>query len=119
MDLCSFQDCGRRVNYGGLCPAHNVQKSKGEELRPVRRYNLGSKPACTFVPCNRDQYSKGLCASHYAQHKQGKELTSIKSRANSPVPCIACSNGTLAVLHTSGQPLCRKHHDRWQNHGWF
>lgn len=117
MDLCSFQDCGRRVNYGGLCAAHNVQKTKGEELRPIRRYNTGTKPACTFNGCDRDQYSKGLCASHDNQRRKGKELTPIKSRSNAPVPCTVCTNGALAVLHTSGEPLCRKHYNRWKKYG--
>lgn len=82
-----------------------------------KRYNLGpDKPDCTFDECDRPQYGNGLCAAHNQQRIRGSELKPIKTRK--PVrPCVKCADGTPSVVSTSGEPLCRKHHARWQRHG--
>lgn len=41
---CSFPDCGRKHYGNGLCSAHNKQRSRGEELRPLRDYSATAVP---------------------------------------------------------------------------
>lgn len=33
---CSFPGCGKRVAWGDLCAAHQQQKARGQELKPIR-----------------------------------------------------------------------------------
>ena len=43
MTICSFPACGREIQSRGrtfgLCEAHNTQRKRGKELKPLRRYH--------------------------------------------------------------------------------
>lgn len=119
MNICKFEGCDRpvRVKIRGLCNGHDLQRSRGQELRPLRKRGVAKGELCAFDGCGRDVVAKGLCGGHNQQSNKGKELSPLRARRMDPVGCTANGCSDQARTFSSGQPLCNKHHSRWDYHG--
>lgn len=59
--LCTFPECDRPLNAAGLCSGHRMQRSKGQDLRPLK----ARRTACAIDECDRQHSARGYCAMHY------------------------------------------------------
>jgi hypothetical protein len=76
---CEFDGCEKPYLANGLCGGHNVQRSRGVKLRPLRQYGRGNPhPGCTFLGCERPHKAKGLCDPHVRQQRRGEQLREVR-----------------------------------------
>lgn len=61
--ICSFPDCGGKVDSHGLCSAHATQLRKGQELKPLRVLWHGA--SCTVDGCEKSIVARGYCGKHW------------------------------------------------------
>lgn len=82
--LCEFAGCGRKRRHAkGLCVSHRRMQLRGEELRPLRRYDWPSSPTCSGPECDRPVDAVGLCQAHAKQQRQTGELWALTRDARS------------------------------------
>lgn len=67
---CSFAGCERGYYANGYCEAHDRQRSRGRELKPIRaKASPGEHgPLCSLSDCGARHYAKGFCRSHYSSY---------------------------------------------------
>lgn len=85
MELCTYPGCDRDQKTYGLCPAHRIQQSRGEDLHPIpplqRRKKGTGKGVCSFLDCGRGVDSHGLCKYHRRMERDGIPLRPIRGKA--------------------------------------
>lgn len=76
---CDYENCARRPGRNGLCVAHDLQRRRSGELRPLRSHPGALDIACSFPECVGPMKARGLCTAHYAQQRRGQDLRPLRS----------------------------------------
>lgn len=78
---CSYRGCEREVRAKDLCFAHYLQRTRGQELRPLRPGKVRAR--CAGPDCTREAAAQGLCGGHYQQALKGSPLSPLRRKLRS------------------------------------
>lgn len=104
MKTCSFEwegdPCGRPRARRDLCQTHDVQRRRGEPLRPIRhRATNGSFTKCILASCPNPRSSRhGYCTQHAAQARRGEQPSAIPDRKQSSTVIIEGNTARVAIM---------------------
>lgn len=102
---CKFPGCvdGAR-GPRGLCPGHDGQLKRGEELHAKRGMTIQKGKICSYPGCKRPCKTNNLCATHYLQYFKTGELHPI----NQVFPC-ALPGCNRTYTRRSFSMFCKEH----------
>lgn len=108
--ICNFDGCLKPVMAKGLCNGHNAQKTRGNELKPLK--NPSVVRICDFPDCGRGHFGHGLCLGHYRQKQKGTKLKPLFHRE----PVKECRFEGCKDLVVCKE-LCGAHYSQFKTHG--
>jgi hypothetical protein len=106
---CEFAGCDKPLLRAGLCSAHDAQRRRGIELRPLL-VRVPSFGPCLADECDSERKGRGYCAMHYQQLMRGEELVPKGHRYPCPVAWCSSTMGRNAKA-------CRAHTPRLRQFG--
>jgi hypothetical protein len=113
-DICSKDECNKKVYAKGMCKYH-YSRQRELEIEQKSKLGLIKVKECKVNGCIDPVLAKDYCRRHYEQYYKSGRITSIEKQVRIPNPKVC------QVERCDGKPeargLCKKHYEKFKKYG--